>query len=217
MTRTKNRPIVTGKILPYHALQFGALLTLLGIFTLYTKINILTSFLSLLTAFTYVVVYTPMKRISWFNTTIGAFPGALPPLGGWAAATGTLNFDAGVLFMILFLWQHPHFYAIAWMFKDDYARGGFKMLPCIESDGKRTFSQVRYYSYILLPVSLIPFFSGLSGWYYCIGTLLAGVGLLYFSEMFIKTHSKLDARNLLRATVIYLPILLLLIIVDVNF
>lgn len=125
MLRTCRRPIPSGKISPAHALNFGIVLTLLGVVILYIKVNILTAFLSLLTAFLYIMVYTPMKRVSWLNTAVGAVPGGIPPLGGWAAATGTLNFDAGMLFLILFLWQQPHFYAIAWMCREDYARAGF--------------------------------------------------------------------------------------------
>ena len=217
MDRTRKRPLPTGRIRPADALKFGIILSLAGIFVLYVKINMLTAFLSLLTNFTYVLVYTPMKKVSWWNTTIGAFPGAMPPLGGWAAATGTLNFDAGILFLILFIWQHPHFYAIAWMFKEDYAKAGFKMLPGEEQGGWDLFHQVRYYSLLLIPVSLIPSMTGLSGAIYFVGALIAGLGMLWFSQLFIRTQSLLDARRLLKATVVYLPILLTLIILDVRF
>jgi len=217
MLRTKSRPIPAGRIPPGHALQFGIILALLGIFILYVKINVLTAFLSLLTTFLYILVYTPMKKVSWLNTTVGAFPGAMPPLGGWAAATGTLNFDAGILFLILFIWQHPHFYAIAWMFKEDYARGGFKMLPVVDPGGGRMFKQIQYYSLLLVPVSLVPALTGLSGAIYFVGTLLAGLGLLWVSQLFVRSHSIIDAKHLLRATVIYLPILLTLIVLDTTF
>ena len=214
MLRTKNRPIPNGTITPYQALSFGITLTLLGIFILYVKINILTSFLSLLTAFLYIMVYTPMKRTSWLNTTVGAIPGAIPPLGGWAAATGTLNFDAGMLFLILFIWQHPHFYAIAWMYKEDYARGGFKMLPVVEPDGKRMFKHILWYSLLLIPISLTPVLTGLLGPIYCIGALIAGLLMLRVSYTFCQSTSILDARQLLKATVYYLPFLLILILID---
>lgn len=217
MSRTKKRPLPAGRIDPAKAFIFGIGLILLGIFVLYIRVNVLTAFLSLLTAFLYVLIYTPLKQVSWLNTTIGAFPGAMPPLGGWAAATGTLDFDAGVLFLILFIWQHPHFYAIAWMFKDDYKKAGFKMLPCVEIEGKNMFKQIHYYSLLLIPVSLIPTLTGLSGAIYFAGALVSGIGLLWVSEMFIKSHSIVDARRLLKATVIYLPILLTLIVIDVNF
>jgi protoheme IX farnesyltransferase len=217
MERTKNRPIPLGIIRPTDALNFGVVLVLLGIFVLYTQINILTAFLSLLTTFMYILVYTPMKRSSWLNTSFGAVPGAMPPLGGWAAATGHLNFDAGILFLIMFIWQHPHFYAIAWMFKEDYKRGGFKMLPVVEPDGNRMFRHVLFYSFILIPVSLCPVLTGLSGSIYFVGAFVAGCMLLYVSRQFVLSHSIRDARQLLRATVIYLPVLLALIVIDTIF
>ena len=217
MLRTKHRPIPMGIILPARALNFGIILTLLGIFILYVKVNILTAFLSLLTSFLYIMVYTPMKRVSWLNTTIGAIPGAIPPLGGWAAATGGLSFEAGILFLILFLWQHPHFYAIAWMMRDDYKRGGFKMLPVIEPDGKRMFNHILWFTVAMIPVSLIPAAIGMSGLIYFSGALISGIILLIISQNFIYSKSMIDARRLLRATVIYLPVLLTLIIMDVTF
>jgi len=217
MLRTKNRPIPSGIILPGHALNFSIFLILLGIFILYVKVNILTAFLSLLTSFLYVMVYTPMKRASWLNTTVGAVPGAIPPLGGWAAATGGLSFEAGILFLILFLWQHPHFYAIAWMIRDDYKRGGFKMLPVVEPDGKRMFKHVLWFSFALIPVSLIPTVIGMSGSLYFTGALISGITLFMISQSFVHSRSLNDAKRLLRATVIYLPVLLLLIIIDVSF
>lgn len=217
MLRTKKRPIPSGLISAAHALNYGIILTLAGLFILYVKTNTLTAFLSLLTSFLYIMVYTPMKRVSWLNTTVGAVPGAIPPLGGWACATGTLNFDAGILFLILFVWQHPHFYAIAWMFKDDYERGGFKMLPTADPTGLKLFSQIKFYAFLLIPISIIPFFTGISGAIYLVGSFFLGLALLMTSLRFTTSHSMVDARNLLRATVIYLPVLLTLIIIDVNF
>lgn len=217
MQRTKRRPIPSGVITAHNALTLGIFLTLSGIFILYVSTNILTAFLSLLTAFLYIMVYTPLKRTTWLNTTIGAVPGAIPPLGGWAAATGHLDFSAGILFLILFLWQHPHFYAIAWMFKEDYKLGGFKMLPCIENDGKRTFSQIMLFSVLLVPVSLIPTFIGMSGLIYFFGILVTGICLVFVSYKVSQSKTVLDARRLLRATVVYLPILLILIVIDAKF
>lgn len=217
MLRTRNRPIPSGIIPPAHALNFGIILTLSGIFILYVKVNILTAFLSLLTSFLYIMVYTPMKRVSWFNTTIGAIPGAIPPLGGWAAATGHLNFSAGILFLILFLWQHPHFYSIAWILKEDYKRAGFKMLPVVETDGRRTFAQILLCSWMLLCVSLVPGVIGLSGVIYVVGALVAGIALWWVGRRFTLTQSVADARNLLKATVLYLPVLFALIVLDVSF
>jgi protoheme IX farnesyltransferase len=217
MIRTRDRPIPAGIILPSHALNFGIFLTLGGVLILYTKVNILTAFLSLLTSFLYIMVYTPMKRTSWLNTTLGAVAGAIPPLGGWAAATGTLNFTAGMLFLILFIWQHPHFYAIAWILKDDYRRAGFKMLPVMEPDGRRTFFQILLFSVMLIPVSLLPALFGICGMIYFFGVLIAGMGLALVSKRFFGTRSLADARNLLKSTVAYLPVLLILSVVDATF
>ncbi len=217
MERTKNRPIPTGLIHPQNAMIFGILLILLGVFLLYWRVNLLTAFLSLLTAFLYVLVYTPMKKITWLNTTIGAIPGAIPPMGGWAAATGNLDFGAWILFLILFVWQHPHFYSIAWMFKDDYAKGGFKMLPVVEPSGKNTFLQIILFSIALIPISLMPTLTGLSGRIYFSGALILGCGLLYLGTTLARSKSVQDARKMLRATVFYLPILLALIVIDVQF
>ncbi|MBI5150310.1 MAG: protoheme IX farnesyltransferase [Candidatus Omnitrophica bacterium] len=214
MLRTRNRPIPSGIIAPADALGFGVVLILAGIFILYVKTNILTAFLSLLTSFLYIMVYTPMKRVSWLNTTIGAVPGAIPPLGGWAAATGHLNFSAGILFLILFLWQHPHFYSIAWMIRDDYARAGFKMLPVLEPDGRSTFSQIQTFSGMLIVASLLPTMVGLSGYIYAFGVGVAGVVLWGMGRRLTETKSLEDARNLLKATVFYLPVLFVLIVVD---
>jgi len=216
MLRTKNRSLPTGLIPPSHALNFGVLLVLSGLTILYWKINLLTAFLSLLTAFLYVLVYTPMKKISWLNTTIGSIPGAIPPLGGWVAATNHIDLGAWILFAILFLWQHPHFYAIAWMFKEDYKRAGFKMLPVVDPDGKSTFTQIFVYSLILIPVSLLPTLIGLSGFVYFTGTFISGILLFFIGQKLSRTKSLADAKNLLKATVYYLPILLILIVLDVN-
>jgi protoheme IX farnesyltransferase len=217
MIRTKNRPIPLGIISAMHALNFGVLLILIGLAILYWKINLLTAFLSLLTTFLYVLVYTPMKRLSWLNTTIGSIPGALPPMGGWVAATGSVDAGAWVLFLILFFWQHPHFFAIAWMCREDYERGGFKMLPVIEADGKWTFFQISLFSILLILMSVVPTLMGMSGHIYLAGALIAGYALFLSANTFIHSRSHADARKLLRATVIYLPVLLLLIVIDANF
>lgn len=217
MKRTKMRPLPTGIIAPADALVFGIALVLAGTSLLAWQVNILCAFLALLTAFLYVLVYTPLKRITWLNTFVGAIPGAIPPLGGWAAATGTLEYGAWLLFLILFLWQHPHFYAIAWMYREDYERGGLKMLPVVQPDGRSTFRQVLLYSVLLIPMSLLPSYIGMSGMVYCYGALLMGLGLLAVSVALARSGSALDARRLLKASVIYLPMLLLLLVVDAGF
>jgi protoheme IX farnesyltransferase len=217
MNRTKNRPLPRGIIAPNSAMLFGTNLVLTGVFILCTEVNLLTAFLSLLTAFLYILVYTPMKKISWLNTTIGAIPGAIPPMGGWAAASGQIDAGAWILFLIMFIWQHPHFYAIAWIFKDDYRQAGFKMLPVVEPDGKWTFIQAVLYSLVLIPISLVPSFIGMSGRIYFWGALACGIMLLYFSRSLQNSKSTRMAHQLLRASVIYLPVLLFLIVIDHSF
>ncbi len=217
MLRTQNRPIPQGLIKPNDAMLFGIILVLLGVFILWWEINLLTVFLSLLTAFLYVLVYTPMKKMTWLNTTIGAIPGALPSVGGWAAATGDLSFGAWVLFLIMFFWQHPHFYSIAWMFREDYQRGGLKMLPVVYPDGKSTFLHINVYALLLIPVSLLPSFIGMSGRIYFFGALIAGILLLIQSLILSRSRSTLDAKAVLKASVVYLPILFFLIVIDISF
>lgn len=214
MHRTKRRPIPAGRVPAAHALAFGVICVLLGVVTLVLQVNLLSGFLALLTAFLYVLVYTPLKRQTWLNTFIGAIPGALPPVGGWAAATGSADLGAWILFAILFIWQHPHFYAIAWMYREDYGRAGLKMLPVVEPDGASTFRQVLIYSALLIPVSIAPYYLGMSGIVYLIGTTILGVAFLYAGLQVSRSRSIADARRLLRASVIYLPLLLILIVAD---
>ena len=212
MERTANRPIPAGRILPLHALGFGILLVLAGVVLLAGTVNLITAFLVLLTALLYVLVYTPLKKITWLNTSIGAVPGAIPPLAGWAGATGHIDPASWILFWILFLWQHPHFFAIAWMYKDEYQKAGFKMLPVVEPDGVRMFRQIIWHSLILIPVSLMPTLVGMAGIVYFWGALVLGLFYFLASVSFTRTKSVPDARRLLRASVIYLPVLLLLVI-----
>ncbi len=214
MKRTKNRPLPRGTITPANALAYGILAVLAGVTLLCWKVNLLTAFLSLLTAFLYVLVYTPMKKISWLNTTIGAIPGAIPPMGGWAAATNHLDPGAWVLFFILFAWQHPHFYAIAWLCKEDYAKAGFKMLPVVEPDGISTFRHSLFYCVLLLAVSILPSFMGMSGKIYLAGAIILGAGFMYAGWQLLRSHSLADARRLLGASVLYLPLLLVVIVID---
>lgn len=217
MERTRHRALPAGVIQPSSALAFGISLMLIGLFMLVWTVNLLTGFLVLLAAFLYVLVYTPMKRLTWLNTTFGAIPGAIPPMCGWAAATGRLDPGAWVLFLILFAWQHPHFYAIAWMFKDDYRNAGFKMLPVVEPTGASTFRQTILFSVLLLGVSVLPTAIGMTGKVYCVGAVVMGLALLAVGTIFTRTKSFLDARRLLKASVVYLPLLLLLIIIDAGF
>ena len=217
MERTKKRALPSGRVTPTEALTFGLVLVLLGVSLLAWQVNLITGFLSLLTVFLYVLVYTPLKRVTWWNTVIGAIPGAMPPMGGWTAATGQLDLGAWLLFLILFVWQHPHFYAIAWMYKEDYKRGGFKMLPVVDPDGSSTFLQVIWFSLILIPVSLLPTLFGMAGLFYAWGIAILGLIMFAIGVNLAVTRSTLDARKLLKASVIYLPLFFLLIIGDSSF
>ena len=214
MNRTCDRPIPLGIISPYNALVFGIITVIIGTSILVVKINLLTGFLSLLTIFMYVLVYTPMKRVTWLNTSIGSVPGALPPIGGWAAATNSIDSGAWILFGILYLWQHPHFFAIAWMCKNDYEKAGFKMLPVIEPDGKRTVRQILWHLSLLFPISLLPVLIGMNGYIYLYGSLI--ITLYYFLSAFpmLKNKSHKNASQILKASVLYLPALLVIIIID---
>ena len=214
MYRTRQRPLPTGLIMPEQACLFGIILILFGTSLLYVYVNYLTALLALLTTLSYLFVYTPLKRITWLNTPIGAIPGALPPLGGWVAGAGTLEPEAWILFAILFLWQHPHFYAIALMFKDDYEKAGLKMLPVVEPDGNRTNRQIIWHSLLLIPVSIVPVYINLLGLVYFYGALLLGLGYLLSGFLLVKTYSVDNARSLLRMSVIYLPALFGIILLD---
>ena len=214
MERTKNRPIPAGIISPINALMFGILLVLCGSTLLVWKINTLTGFLSILTAFLYILVYTPMKKITWLNTSVGSIPGAIPPLGGWAAATGHLDFGAWVLFFIMFLWQHPHFFAIAWMCQKDYAKAGFKMLPVMEKDGTRTVRQIFWHLTLLIPVSMFLYIIGDSGWIYAIGVFTLSLIFSISAVPLAFRRTNKNAKLILKASVLYLPALLILIIID---
>ena len=214
MDRTRFRPLPSGLIKPLNALIFGVLLIFFGVALLFVFINQLTSFLSLGTAFLYIFIYTPLKKITWLNTSIGAIPGALPPLGGWVASAGAIEPEAWILFSILFFWQHPHFYAIALMYKDDYKKANLKMLPAIESNGSRTNRQIIWHAALLIPVSLMLYYIGVLGLIYFWGSLLLGLLYLFSCIPLIKNYSYNNARFLLKVSIIYLPALFLTIILD---
>jgi protoheme IX farnesyltransferase len=214
MVRTRNRALPAGLVSPAQALAFGVSLVLVGVLALVWAVNLLTGFLVLLAAFLYVLVYTPMKRLSWLNTTIGAIPGAIPPLCGWAAASDRLDPGAWVLFAILFVWQHPHFFAIAWMFKDDYRNAGLKMLPVVDPSGASTVRQTLAFSLALIGVALLPSFVGMTGRVYLWGALAMSLALLAVGLVFCRAKTFVDARRLLKASVIYLPLLVILMILD---
>jgi protoheme IX farnesyltransferase len=178
MRRTKRRPIPSGRITANRALLFGVVLSLLGFFELALGVNLLTGALGLLTLTSYLFLYTPLKQRSPISTTVGALPGAMPPLIGYAAASGTLTVEAWTLYVILFLWQFPHFLAIAWMYREDYARAGIVMLPVVEPDGASTARRILLYSLVLIPISVVPSFLSMAGKLYLMGALI--LGSLYF-------------------------------------
>ena len=214
MTRTKNRPIVIGKIGPMNALIFGAFLSFGGCVLLYYLINPLTAFISVATILLYILIYTPSKRITTWNTIIGSIPGALPPVGGWVAATGSLAPPAWILFGILFCWQMPHFLAIAIIYAADYEKGGFKMLPTIYPESKRTSYVILFFTVALLITSLGLYILKVGGIVYAVGAALLGVAFFMVALKVIMESNKKNARRLMLASIIYLPLLLIIILIE---
>ncbi|HEU5180152.1 MAG TPA: heme o synthase [Candidatus Polarisedimenticolia bacterium] len=210
MQRTRRRPLPDGRLRPVQALAFATLMSVAGILYLATAVNLLTSLLAIATLASYIFLYTPMKQWSALCTLVGAIPGALPPLGGWAAATGDLSAGGWSLFAILFLWQLPHSLAIAWMYRDDYERGGFRVLPVVDPEGGSTVRQIVANALALIPVSLTPVLLGVAGIWYFYGALLLGVAQAVICLRLAKTRSRVHARGVLLASVVYLPVLLFL-------
>jgi protoheme IX farnesyltransferase len=208
MRRTSGRPIPLGHLRPAEALVFGAGLALLGTVYLALLANGLASVLAIAASITYLGVYTPLKKRTTLATAIGAFPGAVPPLIGWAAARGSLSLDAWILFGILFLWQFPHFLAIAWMYREDYARGGIRMLPVVDPTGTATFTQIVVTAALLVPVSLLPAVVGMAGIRYFFGAVLLGMVLVQVCLWAARTKSNARAKWLMHATVAHIPLLL---------
>jgi heme o synthase len=214
MRRTRQRPLPDGRLSPVEALAFAAVLSVAGLLVLLAGVNGLSAIVALATLASYAAVYTPLKKRTSFATVIGAIPGALPPVIGWAAAEGALSQGAWVLFGIVFLWQLPHFLAIAWMYREDYARAGFPMLPVIEPDGRSTSRQAVIYTAALLPLALAPTLIGMSGAVYFAGALALTLMFLGMSMRFAMTRAVRDARRLFFTSIIYLPLLWVLMIVN---
>jgi heme o synthase len=210
MVRTRNRPLPDGRLVPNEALIFSAVISLAGISYLYVFVNAITAALGAATLAGYVLVYTPLKTRTTLCTLIGAFPGAAPPVMGWTAARGEVDAVALSLFAILFLWQMPHFFAIAWIFTDDYARAGFSMHRSGEGMGR----QIIFYCCALIPVSILPTFFGLTGMIYFVGAILLGFVYLGYGFAVALFRSNTHARRLLRISVLYLPALLILMMID---
>ena len=214
MRRTRQRPLPDGRLTPIEALAFAGILSVSGLFVLAAGVNLLSAMVALATLASYAVVYTPLKKRTSFATVIGAIPGALPPVIGWAAAADALSQGAWVLFGIVFLWQLPHFLAIAWIYREDYARAGLPMLPVIEPDGRSTARQAVVYTAALLPLALAPTLVGMSGTAYFTGALILTLMFLGISMRFAMTRAVRDARRLFFTSIIYLPVLWALMIVD---
>lgn len=214
MHRTARRPIPSGQVTAMNALLFGLLLNVAGLVELALGVNALAAWIGFATVASYLCLYTPMKQKSWLSTTVGAFPGAMPPLIGFAAARGELTPEAWILFAIVFLWQFPHFYAIAWMYREDYARAGIRMLPVVEPDGVSTARHIFAFAALLLPVSILPSFFSMTGHWYLAAALVLGAYFLRSAVRVARDRSLLNARGVLKASVVYLPLLYLALILD---
>ena len=214
MRRTRNRPLPAGRLQPGEALWFAVGLAVAGLLELALFVNLLAALVAGLTLATYVFAYTPLKRRTWLATTVGAFPGALPPVIGWAAARGSLDLGAAALFLIQFIWQLPHFYAIAWMYRDDYARAGFPLLAVVDPDGSLTGRQVAGWTAVLLPASLVPVLLGAAGALYGVAALVLGAGLLGLGMRLAARHEPERARRVFHGSILYLPCLFGCLVLD---
>jgi heme o synthase len=212
MDRTAKRPLPTGKIAPNEALIFGILQCVVAELYLLFLVNGLTAALGLVVIVGYVLMYTPLKTRTSASTAIGAIPGAMPPLMGWTAAANEITLGAWILFAMLFLWQFPHFLAIAWMYREQYAKAGIKMLPVVEPEGKITAQQIVIFTILLLPVSIAPYFFGVSGMIYLVGASILGIWFLWASIQAARAKSNEMARKLLLVSVLYLPIIFALMV-----
>jgi protoheme IX farnesyltransferase len=214
MWRTRTRPIAAQRLGVSEATVFSLALSSVGLLLLVARSNLLAAFLALLTLVSYNLIYTPMKRRSQLATLVGAIPGALPPMIGWAAAHGSLTAGAWALFAIVFVWQIPHFMAIAWLYREDFTRAGFPLLPVVSPDGRSTAKQAILFSILLIPVSLAPFFLHMTGTLYAAGAIAGGLGLLAAAVAFMRSRTNEHARRLFLGSITYLPLLWILLIAD---
>lgn len=214
MVRTQNRPLPSGRMQPTTVMLFGGICSVVGLIYLALLVNLLTCVLGAVTLISYIFIYTPLKRVTWINTLVGAIPGALPPLMGWTAARNALGNEGWALFAILAFWQLPHFFAIAWMYREDYARGGFVMLPNVDPEGRRTGQQAVSNTIALMIVSLCPFVFGISGRIYLVSAIVLGVGFLFYAIQFSRQLTLSRARQLFFVSIIYLPLLLIAMCCD---
>ena len=214
MKRTASRPLPSGRLQPVTVMLFGGICSLAGTVYLAWFTNPLTSVLGAISLVSYIFIYTPLKRLTWWNTAVGAIPGALPPLMGWTAARGGLEPGGWALFAILAFWQMPHFFAIAWMYRDEYAKAGFKMLPSVDPDGSRTAQQAVSHNIGLLLVSLSPFVLHMAGKIYLGAAILLGGYYLWCAIQFGRKLDHASAKKLFFASIIYLPLLLIFLVAD---
>jgi protoheme IX farnesyltransferase len=214
MHRTAGRPLPSGRLIASRALAFGIVLSVAGFVELWLGANLLSGLIGAFTLASYLFLYTPMKQRTWWSTTVGAIPGAMPPMIGYAAAAGAITRESWVLFAILFLWQFPHFYSIAWMYKEDYARAGIQMLPVVEPDCRSTARQIVLYGIALIPVSLVPGMLGMTGRIYLIGALILGLVYLYSGVRVALERTLVRARAVLLTSVLYLPLIYGLMLLD---
>jgi protoheme IX farnesyltransferase len=214
MHRTAGRPLPSGRLIAGRALAFGIALSVAGFLELWLGVNLLSGLIGAFTLASYLFLYTPMKQRTWWSTTVGAVPGAMPPMIGYAAAAGAITRESWVLFAILFLWQFPHFYSIAWMYKEDYARAGIRMLPVVDPDCRSTARQIVLYGIALIPVSLVPAMLGMTGRIYLIGALILGLVYLYSGVRVAMERTLLRARAVLLTSVLYLPLIYGLMLLD---
>ena len=214
MRRTASRPLPSGVLQPREVLVFGIVLSLVGALDLYFTAGSLAAGLGMVTSVSYLLAYTPLKKRTIWATFVGAFPGAIPPMIGWVAATGSLDRGAWLLFAILFVWQFPHFHAISWMYREDYARAGIMMLPVVDREGNRTFRQIILYAAALIGVSLLPAIMGLAGVLYFFGALVTGTAMLQVCLWAASNRTNARAKWLMHATVLHIPVLLGLMAYD---
>jgi protoheme IX farnesyltransferase len=214
MRRTADRPLPSGRLQPAAVLKIGCATAVAGFLWLAFTVNLLTASLGAASLLSYVFLYTPLKRVTWLNTLVGAIPGGLPPMMGWTASQGHVGAGGWTLFGIQALWQLPHFMAIAWMYRDEYAKAGFKMLPVIDPDGHRTARQALWPAALLIPVSILPFWLQLTGPAYLCTALLLSVAFLGLAVLFARRLTINSARQLFYLSLVYLPLLLTLMVVD---
>lgn len=214
MKRTEQRPIPSGRLSIFQSFAFGSALVVIGALHLWILVNLLTSLLALITVNLYLFAYTPLKKKTYLCTAVGAIPGAIPPMMGWTAARNSLDLQAWWLFAILFFWQLPHFLSIAWLYREDYARGGFPMLPVLDVEGTRTSRHIIIETTALILVTLLPALYGSFGHLYFAGAILSGCIFLFMGVRLAMNKSSAAARRLLLTSVIYLPVLLALMMID---